>query len=390
MSLRRVACLVSFPLAFVVYACSSDDDTAPNNGTDAGIDSSIEVPGPQNDGGNDFDSSGQPTEDAGDAGAGDADADAESPIVLPQSCSENPLAEGDAGGAVVADAGISEVTTGPFLDGVQWLDDGVAYSEVTGHVIVKNGANGGARAELGTTGANLPIGNARNGDFLYTAISHATGKGEVRRTLLDGGSPVVLDPGTANPSDLVVSKKGIVYFTDGALIDDTSVVTGVYSISADGTTVTTISRVQNDSGAKTKAKGIALNASETALFVAYYDEKRIEKWTLDGAGVASSPTNIAATLASNPVGIALDNADNIWVAESPEGSALQGQVEVFAPTGAKWGTIPFNDSRPTDVAFGGADGTTVYITTERGAQGPGVPSSFGSLYKLTTRCPGVR
>lgn len=391
MSLRRVACLVSFPLAFVAYACSSDDNTAPNNGIDAGIDGSIEVPGPKTDGGTDIDSSDQPTDEAGaDAGdAGDAAA-----IEHPASCDENPLAAGDAG-AVIFDSdggGLTEVTTGPFLDGVQWTDDGVVYSEVTGQVVVKNGPDGGARTVFRTTasGNDLPIGNARSGDFIYTAVSHTTGKGAVLRTQLDGGAPTSIDPGAANPSDIVVSSKGIVYFTDGALIDETSVVTGIYSISADGSTVTTISRVQNDAGATKKAKGIALNADESALFVAYYDDKRIEKWTLDAAGLATNPTNVAATLADNPVGIALDNAGNIWVAESPMGADLHGRVEVFSSTGAKWGEIPFNDARPTDVAFGGADGMTVYVTTERGAAGPGSPATFGSLYKLTTRCPGVR
>ena len=54
------------------------------------------------------------------------------------------------------------------------------------------------------------------------------------------------------------------------------------------------------------------------------------------------------------------------------------------PTGKKWGEIPLSDSRPTGIAFGGADGKSVYITTERGG------AVDGTLYVFSGRCAGVR
>lgn len=382
MSLSRVGLLALFPLALVAYACSSDDDDGKQAGViDAGTDTG------SSSGDTSKDSGSTPAEDSG-TPAEDAAADASDGGAV-VSCAGNPLGDnGDAGPIIVdSDAGaLTPIATGHFLDGPQWIDDGIVYSEVTSQVIVKNTPDGKTRRVLRATaaGTDLPIGNGRTGGFLYTALSRTTpgGKGEILRMLIDGGDPIGFDAGEANsPNDLVASSKGFVYFTDPGYQND-GVSTGVYRLSPSGD-ITTITKI--DGGVNARADGIALNAEENALFVGYFDQKRIVKYAVDAEGNASSPTDVALTLADGPTGLAMDTAGNLWVAESPADDSLHGQVEVFSPTGQRWGAIPFNDARPTGVAFGGADGLTVYVTTERGSGG-----EDGTLYTFKTRCAGVR
>lgn len=368
MSLRRAGFVFLLPLTVVAYACSSDDETnAPTAGTDAGVDSSIAVPG------NDASSGGEP-DSASPVDAG-ADSDADADVVV--SCDGSPL---DDAGAV------RPIATGRFLDGPQWIDDAIVYSEVDTQSIVRNAPDGGTRAVLRATGLeNLPIGNGRSGGFLYTALSRTAtggGKGAILRMLLDGGDPTGFDAGEANsPNDLVASSKGYVYFTDPGYQTD-GISTGVYRLAPDGAVATI---VKYDGGTNARADGIALSADELSLYVGYFDQKRIAKYTLDAEGVASNPNDLPITFIDNPTGFAIDTGGNLWVAESPSNTAtMSGRVEVFSATGTKWGEIPFSDSRPTGVAFGGADATTVYITTERG------DVVDGTLYAVTSRCSGVR
>ncbi len=378
-SRRRLGLLLTlFPIAFYAYACSDDPAPADAPDTDGGTSDTGTMP-VEDDGG-----TGGPDADVGDGGA--------------IGCTGNPLTGedmadgGDDGGAMLDPDGgaLRAIATGRFLDGPQWIEDdaggAIVYSEVDSQVIVRNAPDGGARVVLRATGlGNLPIGNARGGDYVYTAMSRLPangGGGAILRMLVDGGEPTEMEAGVANsPNDLVASAKGFVYFTDPGYQTD-GISTGVFRLGPDGT-VTTITKY--DGGAGNRADGIALSPDESTLFVSFFDTKRITRYTLDAEGVASDPQSVPVTLADNPTGIAVDLGGNLWVAESPDGDlGAAGRIEVFAPDGSKWGEIPFADSRPNGIAFGGADGKTVYVTTERGNV------LEGTLYAFTSRCPGVR
>ncbi len=372
MSFRRFGLFALLPVALFAYACSDDDGVTPTTTPDAGTDAA------------------KPQPPIGEIDSGNVDPTLDGGSDAATGCSGNPLAAGDAGTVIDPDGGLQVLAQGRFLDGPQWIDDGaggaITYSEVDSQNIVRNAAAGGSRVVLRTTGLdNLPIGNAATGNFIYTALSKqgaAGSGGSILRMLVDGGDPTAFPATGANsPNDIVASSKGFVYFTDPGYQTD-GISTGVYRMSPEGT-VTTVQ--QFDGGTGQRADGIALSKDETSLFVGIYDEKRIVKYTVDPSGVAGSPQNLTTLfLIDNPTGIAIDQGGNLWVAESPVSAAAPGRVEVFDPNGVKWGEIPFTDARPTGIAFGGTDSTTVFITTERGN------SVDGTLYSMTSRCAGVR
>lgn len=378
---RRLALLfAALPLSLYAYACTDDGGgPVPNPNADSGSQADS---GPVEDSATDAGSDATTTEDAGsDAGDGGVS------LV----CIGNPLtADGGTadGGMVVVDpdgGALKVIGTGPFLDGPQWIGDALVYSEVNSQSIVRTDPDGGARVVLNQTGTTtLPIGNARVGNFLFTTLSEANGNGAaILRMQLDGGSPLVFDAGgpANSPNDAVGSAKGFIYFTDPAFQSvAANPITGVYRMGVDGG-ITNVQQFNGGANPGARADGIALTSDGTTLYVGFFDEKRIARYTVDAAGVASAPQNLTFTPIDNPTGLAVDTGGNLWIAENDPGQ-LQGRIEVIDSTGKKWGEIPFPDSHPTGIAFGGADGRTVYITTERGNEN-------AALYVLTTRCPGV-
>ncbi|MBX3223813.1 MAG: SMP-30/gluconolactonase/LRE family protein [Labilithrix sp.] len=376
---RRLALVfAALPLVFYAYACG-DDPTSPSAEEEDG--------GGRDGGGTTDEDTGNGKVDSGDIDSGKSEDAGDGGEAEPE-CVGNPLVpDGGSpdGGVTVAFANLRAIGTGQFLDGPQFIDDGsdggaIVYSEVTSQTIVRNGPDGGARVVLRATGNNnLPIGNAAAGGFIYTTLARFPGPGGgVLRMLLDGGAPTGFDGGGASsPNDAVGSSKGFVYFTDPAF-QGGGASTGVYRLAPDGgvTSITTFAGVGTN-----QADGIALTADGSTLYVGFFDARRITRYAVDANGVAANPQVLTFTPADNPTGIAVDVAGNLWIAEN--GNGVDGRIEVVSPAGKKWGEIPFPDSRPTGIAFGGKDNKTAYITTERG-------DDPGTLYVLPIRCAGVR
>ncbi|MET8157804.1 SMP-30/gluconolactonase/LRE family protein [Sphaerisporangium sp. NPDC005289] len=76
----------------------------------------------------------------------------------------------------------------------------------------------------------------------------------------------------------------------------------------------------------------------------------------------------------------LDCAGNLYQA-----SFNDGKVHVYAPSGAQLGTISAG-LNTTNVAFGGPDGRTLYITSGTPSRG-GNSGNFG-LYRVRLNVPG--
>jgi gluconolactonase len=168
-----------------------------------------------------------------------------------------------------------------------------------------------------------------------------------------------------SPNDVVVHSSGAIYFTDppyglekGGDVSTREIdFSGVYRIAPDGK-VTMVTR------AMTKPNGLAFSPDEKTLYVGQSD-RAAPLWrafpvndngSLGEGRVFFDATPLAqAGKAGAPDGFKIDSKGNMF-ATGP------GGVLVISPEGKHLGTISTGDLT-ANCAFGGDDGTTLYITS---------------------------
>jgi gluconolactonase len=166
------------------------------------------------------------------------------------------------------------------------------------------------------------------------------------------------------PNDIAVRSDGTIYFTDPLYGDYRPELDfrGVFRIAPDG------SLTAERRGATTEQpNGIALSPDESLLYVANWADDLVWAFDVAADGSLSEARSFVAT-AGGPDGMAVDTAGNLFVTTA-------SGIEIFAPDGTLWGNVP-PPRTPANVAFGGADGRTLYITAE------------DSLFRVTLAHPG--
>jgi len=163
------------------------------------------------------------------------------------------------------------------------------------------------------------------------------------------------------PNDLAVHTNGNVYFTDpdyqiGPRASQTGV-RGVYRVSPQGE-VTLIDDTL------TQPNGIALSPDEHTLYVGSADQE-IVTYPVADDGTVGSRSYFATSGPSD--GLSVDCAGNLYV--------TGGTVQVFDAKGKKLGDIHVAEE-PKNVAFGGTDQKTLFIT------------AVSSLYSIQLNVPG--
>jgi sugar lactone lactonase YvrE len=136
--------------------------------------------------------------------------------------------------------------------------------------------------------------------------------------------------------------------------------------------------------------GIIMTPDGGKLFVADSMQGVIWAHDVDADGMLSEPSLFfsAQGEAFTPDGAALDEEGYIWSAQWDGGCVLR-----LAPDGAVEGRIDMPVSRPTACAFGGADLTTLYVTSARGglsADQRAREPLAGSVFSVATGVAGVR
>ena len=169
-----------------------------------------------------------------------------------------------------------------------------------------------------------------------------------------------------SPNDLVLRSDGTIYFTDpdfqlGSRTSGTGR-KGIYRVSP-GRAVSLID------GTFAEPNGIALSPAESVLYVADYNANVVRAFAVAPDGSTSGRRDFASV--ASPDGFAMDCLGNLYVASG--GTA--GTIQVFAPSGAKLGSIKVA-SNLSNMAFGGPDGQTLYITAGK------------ALYSLPMNLPG--
>jgi gluconolactonase len=172
-----------------------------------------------------------------------------------------------------------------------------------------------------------------------------------------------------SPNDVAVRSDGVVYFTDpdfqrGRRADAMRGRTSVFRVS--GGTVSLI----DDS--LREPNGIALSPDGGTLYVGAYGENKIYSYPVRADGSTGTRTQFASV--AGPDGATVDCAGNVYWA-----SGADGLVHVFDPAGVALGTIA-SAAGTTNVAFGGADRQTLFITSGR--------TGDSGLYSVRLGVPG--
>lgn len=171
----------------------------------------------------------------------------------------------------------------------------------------------------------------------------------------DGRAEIMVNEYEGRPlngaNDLVFDRTGVLYFSDPWGTGPDNPVGGFYRYFPDGRLE------QLDTGLKFP-NGVALDADETAVYLAETYENRILRYQLSADGTVGR-REVWARMEGppGPDGMAFDVAGNLYVAHCNGGS-----VDVFGPEGNLLDSIPVPGSAPTNCAFGGPERKTLVIT----------------------------
>ena len=269
------------------------------------------------------------------------------------------------------------------VEGPVWIGDALyvsemsymAYSQADGEVkkarILKVTADGQASIFVADSGSN---GLAVDDDGNILGAVHKDGS--ITRFPLPSGTavPVVSTFMSArfnSPNDLALRSDGTIYFSDPNFQAPTTkpqTQTRVYRVPPGGQAEPVPNATTPDMFGN--PNGVTLSLTEDFLYVAASTGRRYPVMTDGSLGAG---TDFAATNGGD--GMAIDCAGNLYVAKSNS-----ADVAVFTSSGTSIGTISVNDVQAvTNVAFGGADHQTLYIT--------GLGNNKG-LFKLQMNIPG--
>lgn len=173
-----------------------------------------------------------------------------------------------------------------------------------------------------------------------------------------------------SPNDLTIRSDGTIYFTDPtwqAPVPPPQAKTRVYRL-APGASAATV--VDDD---RTQPNGITLSPDEKTLYVS--SMTGIHRYSVAADGSTGAPARFAPQIGGSD-GMVADCAGNLYV--------TSGEVVVLNPAGAELGRLPLpaGGGQVTNVAFGGTDRKTLFIT----AMGLGPARG---VYKVDLAVPGL-
>ncbi len=295
-----------------------------------------------------------------------------------------------------------EVTSGlQFPEGPVWMEDGsVLVVEIRRGTLTRVAPDGTktvvAETGGGPNGAAIgPDGKVyvcNNGGFIWHDVEGLVIPG-LQPTDYSGGSiqRVDLDTGAVEtlytecdgiplrgPNDLVFDATGGFWFTDhGKRRDRDRDTTGVFYAQPDGSSIREVIFPMD------APNGVGLSPDGNRLYVAETMTGRLFYWDLEGPGeIVSNPgfLNSGQLLAGLPGfqlldSLAVDAEGRVCV-----GTIVNGGITIVTPDGDSIEHLPFPDPLVTNIAFGGPDLSTAYITL----------SATGRLVAAPWKTPGLK
>jgi DNA-binding beta-propeller fold protein YncE len=157
------------------------------------------------------------------------------------------------------------------------------------------------------------------------------------------------------PNDMAIARDGTIYASDPNWKRRDG---QVWRIVPDGET----GRGEPMTGTRKfgTTNGIDLSPDEKTLYVGESETREIWAYRVDGAKLAA-PRLVRKFADHSLDGLRTDIDGRIYVAR-----ILKGTIEVLTPDGKTIREIPLRASEPTNLAFGGPDGKTVYVTQRKG------------------------
>jgi len=254
---------------------------------------------------------------------------------------------------VSPDSGIERVGAGfGFVEGPVWVkkDGGyLLFSDIYNSRTMKLARPN--NPEIYRRFTHAGNGNAMDTEGrLYTAERDGH---RVVRTNLDGSETVIAGKFEGkrlnSPNDVVVRRDGHVYFSDPdttAVLEDRELgFNGLYHVDPQGK-VTLIAKMP-------RPNGVALTQDGRTLYVADTTEKAIYAYDLNKEGEASNRRTVISNIEGAPDGLRVAANGNLYI-------ACKG-VAIYTPQGQLLKMIDFPET-PANVAFGGDDLKTLYVT----------------------------
>jgi gluconolactonase len=295
--------------------------------------------------------------------------------------SKAPLPEGlVARQTVAAPAAVIAFLEGPAVDAA----GNVFFSDLAGNRILKMDAKGAVttfRADSGRTNGNCFDAEGRL--ISCEGAEQGPGRRRVVRTDMKTGEVTVLtdrydDKRYNSPNDCCVDGKGRIWFTDpryGADRSDLEMdVEAVYRIDRAGKVRRMLTQKEID-----RPNGIAVSPDDKTLYVIDSHPKvggNRKVWAFDLAADGSlSRQRVVYDFGKGRGGdgVRVDLKGNLWVAaginrmRGNPGELLDvpAGVYVISPAGKLLGRVPIPEDLTTNVAFGGPQRKTLYVTAGR-------------------------
>jgi gluconolactonase len=248
-------------------------------------------------------------------------------------------------------------TEAGLYEGPVWINDSLYFSDFTfangfPSRIQKLDASGNMTTLIEDSGSNgLAVDNQGNliaGTHKFKAVSRYNLSSGERTTVASEFNGNVFN----SPNDIAVAKDGTIYFTDPAFQRDAAPggqeKTGVYRISSHGTVSLVDDTIINPNG-------ISLSVNEDILYVNGGGEQGVLRAYALVDGIPQAGKDLVTGI-NIPDGMAIDCLGNIYLTEH-----IKRKLTVYTPDGKQIAQAS-TDANLTNVAFGGADNKTLFMT----------------------------
>lgn len=256
-----------------------------------------------------------------------------------------------------------------FTEGPLWHDGRLLFSDIPANRVYEWTPEAGTSVFLEPSGRANGLAADSAGRLLLAQHDGKVG----RLTEAGGVEPLVEEyegKRLNSPNDLTVAADGSIYFTDPPYGVDKAEreldISGVYRLAPDGTLTLLIDDLDYPNG-------LAFSPDESRFYVNDSGETFIRVYDVTAAGTLTNGRRFAtpeADAAGTTDGMAMDAEGHLY-------TTGPGGVWIYAPDGTRLDRVSVPQA-PTNVAFGGPDNRTLYITAR------------SAVYRLPVRVPGAK